>query len=56
MSLTDFLSMGGYAVYVWSSYGICLVALALNIILPKMKERKTMQYLQRKLHSAKEKN
>lgn len=51
MSLTDFFSMGGYAVYVWSSYGIALVALILNIALPVMKERKTMRELQTRLYS-----
>jgi heme exporter protein D len=51
MSLADFFSMGGYGVYVWSSYAISLVALALNIILPKMKERKTMQALQKRLYA-----
>lgn len=56
MSLTDFLSMGGYAVYVWSSYGIGMVVLALNIILPKMNERKTIRRLQKRLYSAMDKN
>lgn len=51
MSLAEFLSMGGYGKYVWSCYGISLIALALNIILPKMRERKTLNYLQKKLHS-----
>ncbi len=43
--------MGGYGVYVWSSYGIALVALALNIALPIMKERKIMRELQKRLYS-----
>lgn len=51
MSLTDFFSMGGYAIYVWSSYGICLVALILNIVLPMMKERKTIRDLQKRLYT-----
>lgn len=51
MSLTDFFSMGGYGNYVWSSYGISLFALALNIILPRMKERNTMHNLQKRLYS-----
>lgn len=51
MSLTDFLSMGGYAKYVWSSYGICAVVLILNIILPLISERKTMRDLQKRLHN-----
>ena len=52
MSFTEFLAMGGYAKYVWSSYGICLIALALNIVLPKMKERKTIEHLQKRLYAA----
>lgn len=29
--MTDFLLMGGYAAYVWSSYGITLIVLVANI-------------------------
>jgi len=29
--MTDFLLMGGYAAYVWSSYGITLIVLVVNI-------------------------
>lgn len=56
MSLGEFFEMGGYGKYVWSCYGICLIALALNIILPKIKQQKTLQALQKKLHSATDKN
>ena len=28
----DFWAMGGYGVYVWPSYGITLLVLALNIL------------------------
>jgi heme exporter protein D len=51
MSLTDFLSMGGYGKYVWSSYGICFIVLVLNIVQPIMRERKTMRDLQKRLYS-----
>jgi heme exporter protein D len=34
MSLEQFFSMGGYAFYVWTSYGIALVVLTLNWVLP----------------------
>jgi heme exporter protein D len=51
MSLTEFLSMGGYATYVWSSYGICTVVLVLNIVLPIMRERNIMRTLQKRLYS-----
>ncbi len=32
--MNDFLHMGGYAPYVWSSYGIALVVLLANLIAP----------------------
>lgn len=31
MSLAEFLSMGGYAVYVWPSFGLTLIVLIHNI-------------------------
>jgi len=52
MSLNEFFSMGGYATYVWSAYGITFVVLMLNIILPLMTERKTIRELQKRLLSA----
>ena len=30
-SLDNFLAMGGYGFYVWGSYGVAVVALALEI-------------------------
>mgnify|MGYP001820561517 CR=1 FL=1 len=41
MNLTEFFHMGGYAFYVWTSYGIALVVLLLNVILP-MRQRKKL--------------
>jgi heme exporter protein D len=29
-SFDDFIHMGGYGLYVWGSYGVCLLALALD--------------------------
>ena len=34
MSISEFLDMGGYAFYVWTSYGITLVILVANVIGP----------------------
>lgn len=31
-SLAEFLAMGKYAAYVWPSYGLTLLAVALNIV------------------------
>ena len=30
--MSEFLNMGGYAVYVWSAYGLCAIVIAWNII------------------------
>jgi heme exporter protein D len=30
--MTEFLSMGGYALYVWGSYGVAVAALALEVL------------------------
>jgi heme exporter protein D len=55
MTLNEFFSMGGYATYVWSAYGICSVVLILNVIQPLMRERKTIRELQKRLQSQKNK-
>lgn len=34
MSASEFFHMGGYAVYVWSSYGLALVVLGWVLISP----------------------
>ena len=34
MSIQEFFSMGGYAFYVWASYGLTLLVLLANIIIP----------------------
>lgn len=34
MSLQEFLAMGGYGFYVWTSYGICLIVLLINVVMP----------------------
>ena len=34
MNWMNFFAMGGYAFYVWTSYGLMLVVLLLNLVLP----------------------
>ena len=34
MSVQEFFAMGGYAFYVWTSYGLTLFVLLANIIIP----------------------
>jgi heme exporter protein D len=47
-SLRTFLHMGGYALYVWPSYGLALVVLIANVILPRKREEEFFQMMQRR--------
>ncbi len=42
MSFSEFLDMGGYAFYVWSSYGITLIVLVANVVGPLRLRRKLL--------------
>ena len=42
MNLIEFFHMGGYAFYVWTSYGIALVVLLVNVILPLRQRKKLL--------------
>ena len=48
MSLTEFLHMGGYAFYVWTSYGLALVVLVVNMIVPLRHRKKLLGDFARK--------
>ena len=48
MNVSEFLHMGGYAAYVWSSYGIWLVVMVVNVILPMNRLRETQSRLGRR--------
>ena len=39
-SLSEFISMGGYGVYVWSSYGVTLVLLAAEVLMLRARKRR----------------
>jgi heme exporter protein D len=49
MSLGEFLSMGGYAEYVWSSYGIATVVLVANIVIPVRRHRQMIARIRRRI-------
>jgi heme exporter protein D len=49
--VSEFLAMGGYAIYVWSSYAIAVVVLGLNAILPVRTERREIAELQRAINA-----
>jgi len=42
-SLSEFISMGGYGVYVWGSYGVTLVLLAAELISLRARKRRVVQ-------------
>ena len=42
MSLNEFFHMGGYAFYVWTSYGITLLVLVANVVNPLRQRRKLL--------------
>ena len=43
MSLQEFLAMGGYGFYVWTSYGICFVVLLANVIIPVIQRKQFLR-------------
>ncbi len=38
-SLREFFHMGGYGFYVWSAYGVALIVLVANIVVPLWRMR-----------------
>lgn len=40
--MNDFLSMGGYGAYVWSSYAIFTIALLIDYLAPKLRKRRVI--------------
>ena len=51
-SLTDFLHMGGYAFYVWTSYGIATVVLLVIAITPMRQRKKLLSGIARNIRRA----
>lgn len=49
--MSEFLHMGGYAVYVWPAYGITAVVLAANLWLPLRRHRRLQRALARERRS-----
>ena len=52
MTLSEFIDMGGYGAYVWSSYGITLLVLIINIILPARQKTRLLADIARKSRRA----
>lgn len=43
MSVAEFFNMGGYAFYVWGSYGVTLLAFIIEIAMVNHKRKITLQ-------------
>lgn len=41
-NFSEFIHMGGYGWYVWSSYGLALLVLVVNAVLPLIQRRKIL--------------
>ncbi len=41
----DFFAMGGYALYVWGSYGVTFILIALALVLLALRRRAILQHL-----------
>ncbi len=41
--MSDFFHMGGYAFYVWGSYALVFIVLALNLFIPLNREQKLLR-------------
>ena len=44
-NLQDFFAMGGYAFYVWTSYGLTVIVLLANIIIPVLQRKQFFRAL-----------
>ena len=48
-SAGEFFAMGGYAFYVWGSYGVTALFLALEVVLLSLRKRTITQRLGRRI-------
>lgn len=48
MTVAEFFNMGGYAFYVWSSFGLTALVLGVNLALPLLQRRRLMDELGRR--------
>lgn len=46
-SWSEFFHMGGYATFVWSSYGIALLMVLVNIISPMIERKRVIARVRR---------
>ena len=47
MNWSEFFDMGGYAFFVWTSYGLTLLVLVANIVSPILQRKKVISQIKR---------
>jgi heme exporter protein D len=52
MNFEQFFSMGGYAFYVWTSYGLVFAMLVFNLVLPWRRKSEVQDSIRRMLKQA----
>jgi len=50
--ISEFFAMGGYAFYVWSSYGLAAVVLIANVVAPALRRRRLAREFARRARLA----
>ncbi|MBA3903641.1 MAG: heme exporter protein CcmD [Rhodocyclaceae bacterium] len=55
-SLGEFLAMGGYAFYVWGSFGACAALMIVEPILVRLRRKNALQELKREIAASAENN
>ena len=50
--MSEFLHMGGYAFYVWTSYGLARVLLVANVVVPIWRRKQFFREMSRKQRRA----
>ncbi len=51
-SLNSFFDMGGHGLYVWASYGLAALIVAINFIGPIMTRKKVIKDIERQMRRA----
>ncbi|HJT98989.1 MAG TPA: heme exporter protein CcmD [Rhodanobacteraceae bacterium] len=47
--MADFLAMGGYGEYLWPSYAVFLIVLAIDAIAPRLRRKRVLAEIRGKL-------
>jgi len=50
--MKEFFHMGGYALYVWPSYGLAMIVLIANLVAPVLQRRRLLADIARKMRRA----